>query len=77
MVQANNRRGNNINPEEIKTGTRFHENNQVKADHPKKPSPFGKILKEYRYEGGEITRWFVDSWDHFATFNAACAFMDE
>ena len=51
-----------------KTGTKFHPNNQVKADHPKKPSPFGALLKQYRYEGGEITRWFVDAWDHFDSF---------
>jgi hypothetical protein len=77
MVYAVNRRGNNNNPEEGKTGTRFHENNQVKADQPKKQSPFHQILKEYRYNDGEITKWFVDSWDHFTTFAAACRFMGE
>ena len=73
MVQAVNQ-----NPEEgVKTGTRYHPNNQVKADHPKKPSPFGAILKEYRYEGGEITKWFVDTWDHFKTMADAISFMAE
>ena len=60
-----------------KTGTKFHPNNQVKADHPKKPSPFGAVLKEHRYEGGEITRWFVEAWDQFDSFEEACTFMHE
>ena len=62
-----------------KTGTKFHPNNQVKADRPKKPSPFANVLKQgqYRYEGGEITRWFVDAWDHFESFEEACIFMAE
>ena len=60
-----------------KTGTKFHPNNQVKADHPKKPSPFNALLKQYRYEGGEITRWFVDAWDQFDSFEQACEFMVE
>jgi hypothetical protein len=79
-----------LNPEEKKkdtrkpdpsnpnaTGTKFHPNNQVKADHPKKPSLFAPLLKEYRYEGGEITRWFVEAWDQFNTFAEAMKFMDE
>ena len=45
------------------TGTKFHPNNQVKADLPKKPSPYSQILKAYSYKGGEITKWFVDYWD--------------
>lgn len=59
------------------TGTKFHPNNQVKADYPKKPSPFTAMLKDYKYEGGEVTRWFVDAWDNFDTFEQACEFMYE
>ena len=59
------------------TGTRYHPNNQVKADHPKKPSPFYPFMKEYRYEGGEITRWFVEAWDQFNSMEEAVNFMDE
>ena len=35
------------------------------------------MLKEYRYNGGEITRWFVEAWDHFDSFQKAVAFMTE
>ena len=35
------------------------------------------MLKEYRYAGGEITRWFVEAWDQFESFDAACTFMEE
>ena len=59
------------------TGTKFHPNNQVKADYPKKHSPFSQMLKEYRYQGGEITRWFVEAWDCFSTFKEAIDFMNE
>lgn len=49
----------------------------MKADHPKKTSPFGAVLKSYQYEGGEITRWFVEAWDQFDSFEDACTFMHE
>ena len=65
----------NTNPNA--TGTRYHPNNQVKADHPKKPSPFSALFKDYRYDGGEITRWFVDAWDQFNTIEEAVDFMVE
>ena len=66
-----------VHQEGEKTGTKFHPNNQVKADHPRRPSPFGQYIKEYKYEGGEITRWFVEAWDQFANYQEACAFMKE
>ena len=81
VQQVKQKQDRNRNPHQAansdKTGTKFHPNNQVKADHPKKPSPFAQILKPYNYEGGEITRWFVDAWDQFDSFEAACTFMDE
>ena len=49
----------------------------MKADHPKRPSPFAQILKTYKFEGGEITKWFIDAWDHFGSFEEATAFMVE
>lgn len=66
---------NSKNRSATATGTKFHPNNQVKADHKKKASPFVLVLKDYTYKGGEITKWFVDYWDHFSSFEEAVNFM--
>ena len=49
----------------------------MKAEGPKKPSPYSQTLKTYNYKGGEITKWFVDYWDHFGSFDEAVQFMVE